>query len=255
MRKIFLYSIFIALFSISYLAIADFTVNLYVDSAPNRYGSPNWTPWWDQTKTDVVAGNFTNMRTGTYPGTNWFDPYDEIVYSTGDLGKRIHWIYWIPGKSKEQLNNLFQAKMVIDWNGIAYTYDWNQGGILVVDNPNIGWVQPGSWENYNNGVIGSFGHAWWATDNEALPYSNDGNPYNETDQADIDALRAEIFKYQTYAIGKVRYRQDVNSGWEYKEIKLNVIPEPGTIILMGSGLIGVAGYAKIRLGRKSKKVS
>ena len=71
-------------------------VSLYVDSAPNVYGSPNWAPWWTDTKDDVAAGTFTNMRTGTFPGSTMADPYDEIVYSTMDLGKRLHWIYWLP---------------------------------------------------------------------------------------------------------------------------------------------------------------
>ena len=44
--------------------------SLYVDSAPNVYGSPDWAPWWDAAKADVAAGTFTNLRTGTYPGTN-----------------------------------------------------------------------------------------------------------------------------------------------------------------------------------------
>jgi hypothetical protein len=30
------------------------------------------------------------------------------------------------------------------------------------------------------------------------------------------------------------------------------IPEPGTLLLLGSGLIGIAGYGKLRLGRKKK---
>ena len=55
---------------------------LFVDSAPNVYGSPNWAPWWAATKTDIIAGSFTNLRSATFPGTNTISPYDEIVYST-----------------------------------------------------------------------------------------------------------------------------------------------------------------------------
>ncbi len=75
------------------------TPTLVADTAPNAYGSPNWGPWWTQAKADVAAGTFINMRSGAHPGTTYFEPQEEIVYSTMDLGKRLHWIYWVPGKT------------------------------------------------------------------------------------------------------------------------------------------------------------
>lgn len=222
------------------------TVQLYVDSAPNIYGSPNWAPWWTQTKSDVVGGTFVNLRTGTYPNTLRIHPYDEIVYSTGDLGKRLHWIYWLPGKTKASLNELFQVKWVIDWDGDDWTYDWSTTPpSWALDDPEVGWVQPGSWEDYSGGVIGSFGFAWWATDDDAPPHSTDANPYNETDQADIDALRSQVFQYQTYAKGLVRYRETVNDPWQYTTLKVT-IPDTGasSVGLFGLALLGLSLYRR-----------
>jgi hypothetical protein len=228
-------------------------LSLYVDSAPNVYGSPAWDPWWDQTKQDVVAGTFTNMRTGTFPGTTTFDPYDEIVYSTGDLGKRLHWIYWLPGETTGGLEGVFEVKWVVDWDGVTYTYDWDIGD-LVIDDPNSYWVQPEHWEDYTggseSGVIGSFGFAWWASDDEAPPLNTDISPWNEVDQADIDALRDEVLDYQTYAIGMVRYRETLDADWEYTTLQLNIIPEPSTVFLLGAGLIGLTALGRRKLFKK-----
>ncbi len=56
-------------------------VTLYVDSAPDVYGSPGFAPWWSAAKTDVDGGTFTDMRNGIFPGTHTLHPSDEIVYS------------------------------------------------------------------------------------------------------------------------------------------------------------------------------
>lgn len=229
-------------------------VHLYMDSAPNVYGSADWPSWWADTKEDVAAGTFTDMRSGTYPGTHWIDPYDEIVYSTGDLGKRLHWIYWIPGETKSTLSGDFEVKWSIDWVGNNWTY---VGGSWALDTGANGWVQPLGWEDYddgqgNTGVIGSLGFAWSATDNEASPLSTDGNPYNEVDQADIDALRGSVFSAQTFAMGEARIRDDGCSPWEYYEKPAYLIPEPAGVIVWG---LLVALGVTVGWWRKRRKVA
>lgn len=227
------------------------TMTLNVDSAPNVYGSSDWAPWWTAAKTDVVDGTFTNMRTGTYPGTTTMDPLDEIVYSTGDLGKRLHWIYWVPGQTTALLDGLFEVKWVIDWGGSEWILE---GGGWAADGASVGWEQPTNWEDYTGttgttGVIGSLGFAWWATDNDALPYSTGGDDDDETDAADIAALRDDVFLAQTHATGYVRMRDNVNSDWQVSSLRVDIVhpvPVPQAAWLGLVMMVGLAGYRRMR---------
>jgi len=205
-------------------------VELYVDSAPNVFGSPDYAPWWDATKQSVVNGTFTNLGNGTYPGTNNIDPDDMIVHSYGDLGKRVTWIYWLEGQTVENLTGNFEIKFRFDWDGDMLTYDWSTGA-TVLDGAEVGWVEPGSWANYEGGVIGTFGHAWWAAD------PNDPNQTWD----EYDEVRASILENQTMLEGLVRYRENEFSEWQYENLMLNVIPAPAAAPVLAAclALVGV----------------
>lgn len=233
------------------LASAD----LYVDSAPNIYGSPDWAPWWDQTKADIAGGTFTDLRSITSPNTEPYtiSPYDEIVYNTGDMGNRIHWVYWLPGENAASLDDRLEVKWVIDWYGVNYTMDWSTQS-WTVDSSEQGWTEPTGWEDYDNGegvagVIGSFGFAWWANDNYAELFDTDGDIYNETDQADIAALYEIVTMYQTFATGYIRLRPTIDEEWEIIDIlTVNVqTPVPAAVLL---GVIGL-GVAGLKLRKSS----
>jgi hypothetical protein len=236
----------LALFTlVGFASAGTITAFLYADTAPNIYGSPNWTPWWGQAKADAAAGTFVNMRSGRHPGTTYFEPEEEIVYSTPDLGKRLHWIYWVPGKTIAQLQNCnFQTNWMVDWEGVDYVYDWDNYDLvranLVGGIPTNGWIQPSSWIEYNGGVIGTFGFAWWAYDDLAPPNNSNQNPFDEVNEDDVNALAAQIRRAQTHAIGYIRWKCEGDENWNYKILPLNVVPEPGTVLLWLSGFAAPA---------------
>lgn len=242
--------IFIFVFGLSLHSYATITLN--VDTAPNVYDSPNWAPWWNQTKDDVVNDNFLNMRSSLLnrPGELKMDPYDEIIYSTMDLGKRLHWIYWLPEETTSSLEDLFQVKWIIDWRGGNY---YSESDVWHLDSPDRGWNQPTNWENYNDGqgnsgVIGSFGFAWWAWDGSANPGDTGGSFYDETDMADVNAMWNLISQYQTFAKGTIRYRSSVNDDWQFQDLQVDVVanPEPSTFLLLGFGFLGFGVIRRIR---------
>ena len=185
------------------------------------------------------------MEHGTYPGTLNFAPKDAIVYSVPDYGDRLMWTYWIPGTTVAELTTMgFQVKTVMDWDGTAYTYDWATGN-TVPDAADKGWIQPGSWAAFNDGVIGAFGNSWWAvhgTDPSSADY------YSGVTQADIDALAIDMLAHQVYWTGKVRYEE--NGNFVQTDLQLTLVPEPATMIAGALLLLPFAARTFRTLRRK-----
>jgi hypothetical protein len=224
---------------------------LYADSGPDIFGSPNWNDWWSAAKTDVVAGTFTDLRSGTYPGTDHIDALDEIVYENTNMGRRLQLIYKLPGVSTSGWE--VQAMWEYDWGGQVWTIDWSNDGKPTQD-LDRGWEQPGLpasfdnskpgfWEDYRagaeRGVIGTFGFAF------------------DVPEAELPSRQSEIRLNQTYARGLVRYRNSSSGGeksgeWTTQEVtlSLNTVPEPSSIMLLGVVLGGSAAVAGLRRRRR-----
>lgn len=225
-------------------------VNLYADSAPNAYGATAFAAWQTSAYAAAVNGSFINMANGAFPNSTYFAATDAIVYSTGDLGKRLHWVYWLPNTTIAQLSGCFQVKDVVTYkDGTSETYDWGTG-TMVADGTNVGWIQPSKWIEYQGGVVGTFGNAWWAYDDAALPYDTDGKPYNQTDAADVAAVADWMYSEQAFWTGVVRYRNDVNSEWSETNLQLTLadpaVPEPMSMLLGALGLSSIAGLRRLR---------
>jgi len=223
-------------------AFGAFDVQFYADCAPNKYLSQTaYSSWWADEKADIIAGTVRPMEHGCYCGAYVCDPSEQAVYSFPPFGNRVHWVYWVPNISvNDFVSHGMQAKMRMDYDGVVYTYDFSQGGILVEDSPDAGWTTVTNFEACNGGVIGTFGHAWWVAYDQYAPTAEAF--------AARDAEIAGLIGHSTFVEGLIRFTA---SDPQEMSIRVDVAPEPASFVFLGTALVGLVG-SRIRSSRRSR---
>jgi hypothetical protein len=217
-----------ALFLLSWVSLvsADLSVSLFVDAAPNVYGSSAYDPWKTAAYAAAANGTFVNMQNSYNPaniGTSNYEIQDEVVYSFGDLGKRLHFVYWVPGTTIEDLGSSLQISMFYTWDGTQYDFYSDYYGTT--------WLTPGSWVNYNGGVIGTAGFAWWGA-------------YGVNTQ---EALDQDLLDWGSVA-ESITFSLRIGNAVSSLTVNRDPVPEPATLLLLGAGLIGIAGVCRRKIG-------
>ena len=217
------------------LTVEAAPIQINVDAAPNMFGSPNYAPWWANAQSAAANGTFVNMANSFNPanaGTTNFEIEDVVVYSFGDLGRRLHFVYWVEGETKASLlAKNFQVALDFDWEGVTYdAYDYYYGST---------WQTPSNLFDYddgvNQGVIGTTGWAWWGA-------------YGVNTQA---ALEADLAAWSP-AVGDITLhaRMDGTSGFETASLTVVRAPEAGaTVALLGLGMLAL-GAVRSRQNRE-----
>lgn len=207
------------------------SLSLFVDSAPNVYGSPDYAAWESNAFYNASHGTFVNMANSVNSsGTTNFDINDEVVYSFGDLGKRLTWIYWVEGETVASLTGRFKISLYNTWNGSGLDfYNYYYGST---------WLEPTHWIDYDkngdgvsDGVIGTAGMAWWGA-------------YGTNTQAALDADLADwgtASESWTFSA-----RLDGSTSSITSNRASSTVPEPATFLLFGVGLWGVRFSKKLR---------
>ncbi|MDR3566472.1 MAG: hypothetical protein P4L43_00430 [Syntrophobacteraceae bacterium] len=221
MKKVLFFMFIAGMVSIFYLSLAKADeIQLNVDAAPNAYGSSNYSTWWSNAENAIVNGTFVNMANGYNPanvGTTNFEVQDATVYSFGNLGSRLTFTYYIPDTTISDLEKTnFALSFYYQWGGVTHDYYAETYGST--------WLQPSQWVNYEGGVIGNYGFAWWGAQ-------------NTNTQAELDSDLFLENLYQGNMTLEARYGAGVTSLTAYHTAAAS---EPSSIFLVIVALLGFA---------------
>jgi hypothetical protein len=228
-------TVLMMVFGVLTVANAD-PINFYLDTCPNASGSPDW-PAFRNTAYDKLYNNTFISQEHSLNSANQatlnYEVEDYMVTSFGDLGKRLHAFYYVPGETIASLTDKnFQVSIEYQYAGVWYN-PYEEYGLGE-------WVTPSSWIDYDgdnngtvDGVMGSMGNALWG----AYGYTSD------TPEARA-ALEGDLQDARNYLGNTLFLARFDGTNYELVATHNAAVPLPGALVLLGAGLVRLAGYAR-----------
>jgi len=197
--------------------------------------SPGWTsgiPYY---------GAYSLLLGSPGVGNEWDDYHQSTATQTGpvtqadlDAGLQLY-VKW--GAILEEPTNYVHSDSAQPYFSIKI---WN-GGLIYQEDHRAN--EPG-FTKIGTNASGDNGDIWYGTDISQFDLASHGLGVG-------DSIKIELFV------------KDCSEGGHGGLVFLDgfgtqrppdVIPEPGTLLLLGAGLVGLAGYAKVRISRRKKDV-
>ena len=181
----------------------------------------------------ALSMSLADQYFSTYGYASHYDQYNEWLGATGTIYDGLTWTPFVPGiaASIDLTAHVGEFWLTGDWEYLSIWVDWDQNRVFDTYEELVNLDD--YWFNYGDNLL---------TFNFTVPTTAIGGETwmrsrltFDGDLAPTDAL-----------MGGMAYTGEV------EDYSVHVVPEPSTLILLGTGLLGLAGYGYRRRKREKR---